>query len=88
MSDSNKSLEVLINEINVLRKENEELKKKLSVYEKKEQEEAIKNTNALTAKWKKKYKPQMSSYEKQQMHLQAINTQNVVRRQRFRDNYM
>ena len=87
MSDTNKSTEFFINEINLLRKENEELKKKLSVYEKKKQEEAIKNANTLTVKWQTKNKPKMTLYEKRQMQLQAINRQNIVHRQTFRDNY-
>lgn len=85
MSEANKSIEFFINEISLLRKENEELKKKLSVYEKKE---AIKNSEVLTTKWINKNKtPDLSTYEKQQMQLESIRMQNIVRRQRFRDNY-
>ena len=87
MNDSNKSIEFFIDEINLLRKENEELKKKLSVYEKKEKE-TIKNSDSITQQWiQKNKKPQITSYEKQQMQLESIRMQNIVRRQRFRDNY-
>ena len=80
MSDSNKSSEFFINEILLLKKENEELKKKLSVYEKKEQEQNQKTIEI------KESKPQMNSYEKQQMQLDSL-IRHIARKQGFGDNY-
>ena len=89
MTDTNKSIEFFINEINLLTKENEELKKKLSTYEKEQKEkEGIKNSDSITQQWiQKNKKIPLTSYEKQQMQLESIRMQNIVRRQRFRDNY-
>ena len=92
MSSSKTSLEILITEINILRKENDELKMKLSKYEKggkvEKSENGIKNTEIITQKWNQNQKVnkqennQLGAYEQQQMKFGAY-----IRRQRFRDNY-
>ena len=93
MSGSKTSLEILITEINILRKENDALKKKLSLYENVDEptvsEDGEKTAKNVTQKWnqnqkvnKQKANNQLSAYEQQQMKFESY-----IRRQRFRDNY-